>query len=470
MCGIAGFCINPRDTHINARHLASRLLLGIEHRGKDASGAAWRDRRGHMTVQKRALTASEFTPGLSMDKRASMAVLHTRMWTQGSPDNPLNNHPITSGEIIGVHNGYLSNDDQLIRHAEKFGYKRLGEVDSEAIFATIDRVGRDSDEKFDLVAALEEPEAKMAVAWVDLSDENKNTLYLARGDGSPLVVAQTANGSLIFASEADAIKDALEPIGEGIAYLEHVKEGSFMKVRDGLIVEAWSFRPTPAWGYSYRGGSGGGRITTTTTFTGSNTTPKSATSVSTNAITKNHGTTYLDMRYLDIDTEVESLPAASFNSMYKTRCDNIREWMERNAFVAEGESLDNDHAVFEKAAERGAFLRPGAKVFTKFCDDWCEAQVYRLPKTFPEGDYILRVLAPQTDLATGEVYTEPVFLARTVMDIEGEDLYWDLGANGKDDKDDVNKDDVTNEQSEKDESKGGMVVVPLRALTSGDAS
>ena len=42
MCGIAGFCINDADhKKLKTRSIAKSLLLAIQERGEDATGAAW---------------------------------------------------------------------------------------------------------------------------------------------------------------------------------------------------------------------------------------------------------------------------------------------------------------------------------------------------------------------------------------------------------------------------------------------
>lgn len=42
MCGIAGFCLNPKhQSKVNQSELTSQMLLDIEHRGYHATGVAW---------------------------------------------------------------------------------------------------------------------------------------------------------------------------------------------------------------------------------------------------------------------------------------------------------------------------------------------------------------------------------------------------------------------------------------------
>ena len=59
---------------------------------------------------------------------------HCRFPTKGSPQDNRNNHPLVSGNIIGVHNGMISNDDELF---QSFNIERQGLVDTEIIFTLL---------------------------------------------------------------------------------------------------------------------------------------------------------------------------------------------------------------------------------------------------------------------------------------------------------------------------------------------
>jgi amidophosphoribosyltransferase len=59
MCGIAGFCLNPKH-HVNTTELASQMLLDIEHRGYHATGVAWINKEGKRAITKAPISASKF--------------------------------------------------------------------------------------------------------------------------------------------------------------------------------------------------------------------------------------------------------------------------------------------------------------------------------------------------------------------------------------------------------------------------
>lgn len=414
MCGIAGFCRNPNDHDFNANTLAKTLLLGIEHRGKDATGAAWRDKRGNVQVQKHATTASEYVQQLSVWKKASTVILHTRMWTQGPPSNPDNNHPLIAGRITGVHNGQVTNDYELYRALPN--YTPAGKVDSEAIFATINAVN----EKYSVTDALEAPEATMAVSWLDATDE-ANEMHIARGYSNPLIVGQTVGGTVIWASTKDAVIDGAKSVGLELCYLDETEEGTYYKLRDGLIVEKKSFTPAPNWNYSrsYSSTSYGKSSGTYSNSDKTRTVPRKS---------KAMGSDFLDGKYLQYGTAIPAMSSEDYSALNKDRSEAVADWVELHSYVDQADgTLMGDHAIFSEAAARGAFLRPGSRVKVQVSDWLCDAQVYRLPRTFPEGQYILRVIIPRLNdnfEASGKY--DVAFVAKTISDIvDGVDLTFD---------------------------------------------
>lgn len=62
---------------------------------------------------------------------------HARKPTKGETCHSVNNHPILTKHIIGIHNGEISNDDTLFG---SFSMPRRGGVDSEAVFALLEGI------------------------------------------------------------------------------------------------------------------------------------------------------------------------------------------------------------------------------------------------------------------------------------------------------------------------------------------
>lgn len=231
MCGIAGFCLN-KDEHLNARKVSMALLGQIVTRGEDATGASWvksnkETKKAQIEVSKAPVSARKFEPYLAkMPTSARRVILHTRWATQGSPENNLNNHPIVSGRIVGVHNGVLSNDDAVFDYLRE---ARKAQVDSEAAFALLDRT------KYEPYEVLRSLEGRAALAWLDAKD--KRDLHLARCAGSPLAIGQTEMGSLFFASTLTLLVAGCARAGVNLAWAEEIEPYTYLRVRNGEMLE-----------------------------------------------------------------------------------------------------------------------------------------------------------------------------------------------------------------------------------------
>ena len=154
MCGIAGILLGKTEKQNSEQlcELFTANLIANEVRGKDAAGALVLQNDGSWFLEKAALSASEFTTTAGYKKLLAkvndntvLLLGHTRKPTKGTVQNNLNNHPIVRGKTIGVHNGTLSNDDEIfLNHLRAGKNSRIGAVDSEAIFALIDEIPRNT--------------------------------------------------------------------------------------------------------------------------------------------------------------------------------------------------------------------------------------------------------------------------------------------------------------------------------------
>lgn len=171
MCGIVGvFPLNSPNLGVSPamrRGLAfwfhNELLFHTIKRGKDATGMALAfgpqyEGEGDpylWAVLKQPVDAEDFFLNDGTDKRytgqkknANIEFLmgaadnlkrplihilgHARAKTTGSELNPMNNHPILVGNIIGIHNGGVKNYKKIFEKHPNM--TAIGEVDSEAIF------------------------------------------------------------------------------------------------------------------------------------------------------------------------------------------------------------------------------------------------------------------------------------------------------------------------------------------------
>lgn len=234
MCGVAGFSLSETTKNIDATALATALLHGIESRGRDAAGVAWHDQAdGQVWIHKNDVKATAFTPDIDLAD-ARTAICHTRAATKGSPTKNVNNHPIEHDGIVGVHNGVIWNDDDLF---DLLDVERNAQVDSEAAFALIAHGPAAFDAPVDEVLPMLKGSATLA--WLDTAEPD--VLHLARVSSSPLIVAQSQTGSLLFASTRQAVLEAAMSVGFRIKYINELPEGSYLRVKAGRITDVRRF-------------------------------------------------------------------------------------------------------------------------------------------------------------------------------------------------------------------------------------
>jgi glucosamine 6-phosphate synthetase-like amidotransferase/phosphosugar isomerase protein len=231
MCGIAGYSLSPASP-VERTLAAQALLAGIAERGADAVGFAYRTAEGAVDVTKLRGGASALLDEIAVPKESTQALLHVRDYTKGHPDIEVNNHPIRHGTVVGVHNGVIRNDDEVLA---RYGIERSSPemtVDSEAIFALMEL--RRSHPR-----SLRELHGTMAAGWLD--ERRPDSLFLARGISRPLYLGQTST-DLFFAStrRALAIVEAALKVRLEVRAL---KEGRLVEVIEGRIARTKRFRP-----------------------------------------------------------------------------------------------------------------------------------------------------------------------------------------------------------------------------------
>jgi hypothetical protein len=382
------------------------------------------------SIQKQPKTASQFIRTLSVNKNARTCILHTRFGTQGSELDNRNNHPIPVGNIIGVHNGCISNDWSLFRYAIGDD-KRIAKVDSEAIFSLInygvDETLPNADpDPEEFTGLLEMIGGSAAIAWMDRGDRT-NKLHLARLASSPLVIGETKNGSFLFASEEAAIKSACEAVGLELEKIEHIACGYYFTVVDGAITtvdqfepykpvyskSTYSSGPRSAWTnlddddwdrYNPLRGTGGGLAVGELEKADQD----NSRFVVTDEPLVASGTPHLNPFWLNPKENVRLMDAGTYANAYRARERAITDWFE-NLHIAEGEAFGLWYAT-------GADLRPGDWVTTEVYNNMpVFGQIARLPDEFPGGAYIVRAYLPNSDR---EQNYEVALLTRTIDQFE----------------------------------------------------
>jgi glucosamine 6-phosphate synthetase-like amidotransferase/phosphosugar isomerase protein len=231
MCGIAGYSLSATST-VERTLAAQALLAGIAERGADAVGYAYRTPGSTVEIHKQRSGASALLEQVVLPETVTEALVHVRDYTKGHPRIEANNHPIRHGAVVGVHNGIIFNDDELM---EAHGFERAAPrmtVDSEAIFALAEAFSG-------AASALGELRGSMATAWLD--ERRPGTVFLARGVGRPLWVG-SGREEVFFASTKAALEVCERYLRLKLRKRE-VDEGSVVVLADGSELGSERFEP-----------------------------------------------------------------------------------------------------------------------------------------------------------------------------------------------------------------------------------
>jgi hypothetical protein len=175
------------------------MLDEIEHRGGDATGFVALGKSGVTEWHRAACDVPDFKKYRRQVPKGTWTILaHTRYATQGLPAFIENNHPIRRGSFYVIHNGHVSNDQELFKLS---GRTPFGQVDSEAIPARLASLGKLTDAEI----VMEEIHGSAAIAAVD--ERNPGELVLAKGASSPLYVLVT-NKIFLWGSTQSCVKQA----------------------------------------------------------------------------------------------------------------------------------------------------------------------------------------------------------------------------------------------------------------------
>jgi len=149
MCGLCGiiYCgerIPNRIIEYQLKNSFIDMFKACAIRGSDASGIVVLNEDKIYTyknyVRSNKLVEDEevkkIFDTIQIGTRTKAILGHTRAQTKGPFINNFNNHPIIASDVIGIHNGVISNDDVLFETNTQL--KRNGQVDSEIIFRLID--------------------------------------------------------------------------------------------------------------------------------------------------------------------------------------------------------------------------------------------------------------------------------------------------------------------------------------------
>jgi glucosamine 6-phosphate synthetase-like amidotransferase/phosphosugar isomerase protein len=231
MCGIAGYSLS-HESRVDRTLAAQALLAGIAERGADAVGYAWRTQGGGVEIRKQRSGATDLIDRLTVPGDATQALVHVRDYTKGHPRIEANNHPIRHGAVVGIHNGIIVNDEEILAG---HGFERAAPdmtVDSEAIFALVERHARDPH-------VLEQLRGSMATAWLD--ERRPDTVFLARSVGRPLWIGHTRR-EVFFASTRRALEIVESTLRMTLTKRESA-DGAMFELENGHLAQVGRFTP-----------------------------------------------------------------------------------------------------------------------------------------------------------------------------------------------------------------------------------
>lgn len=200
MCGICGIIKLKGNLDNQDLYAMEEMFLAIESRGNDASGIAYINNKGYLTIDRHPIKARQFIKTEPWKKfkqeRPNIVIAHTRLATTGHQDRNRNNHPQPSldKKMALVHNGVIFNHLSV---SQKFSLPRRADVDTEVIMRLIERA--DGDLMAKIQSATSHLRGSYAVAL--LNQDEPDYLYLWRYN-NPIHVAYLAeNDAILFASE-----------------------------------------------------------------------------------------------------------------------------------------------------------------------------------------------------------------------------------------------------------------------------
>ena len=253
MCGIYGVILKPHaaiDWKTTQKLLASLALLSTS-RGKEASGAAFLSDQSIAFI-KEPISASRLLKGknyarivdLEKEKfgttnQEPLAFMgHSRLVTNGTQYVHENNQPVNSCGILAIHNGIVTNVDEL--WAANQDLQRCTDLDTEVMLSLIDKHVRQTGQLINSIrASYQEMEGAASLAMFFASLDQ---IVLATNTGSLYVVEAPDQGITIFASE----KYFLQQIEKNAEYRKLIPDFKIQnqKAFTGRVIELSTLKST----------------------------------------------------------------------------------------------------------------------------------------------------------------------------------------------------------------------------------
>ena len=220
MCGIFGL-IASNESSYKQNFLSNsftKLACLSETRGKDSSGICTFNPisnnidilKGPIPMQKLIKTSvfkKKLSDSFKQKDNIQCAFGHSRLVTNGSQLSDINNQPVFSSGLVGVHNGIIANDEEL--WAKYPDISRKSEIDTEILLALI-RQELIKEESLESAISNSIKQIKGTVSLAFVLDDY-SAFALATNNGS-LYTLTNGKDILYFASEFHIINELQKKI------------------------------------------------------------------------------------------------------------------------------------------------------------------------------------------------------------------------------------------------------------------
>jgi len=223
LCGIAAASVHDSIKHKTLKILL-QALRALEYRGYDSAGiGVYDERERRIKIWKRKGKVIELVKQLyGVKVSAPIGVAHTRWATHGIPSE-VNAHPHTDckGSIAVVHNGIISNYEQLKKELEKEGHVFKSQTDTE-VFAHLFEEEMKHKEPFDAFkSAIRRLDGYYAI--VAITDKDPHRVFFARKE-SPLIIGKGTDLNMVSSDIASLLSfvDKVATLEDGeVGWLTH---------------------------------------------------------------------------------------------------------------------------------------------------------------------------------------------------------------------------------------------------------
>ena len=245
MCGIFGI-LSYKNKLKDINEIVNSLAVESAQRGTDATGIVYVS-AGRMKINKQAVSAYSFKP--NVPKFIKAVIGHTRHSTQGDKSKNYNNHPwsetVKNCQFALAHNGVLINDSALQR---RYGFRSKVQTDS---FVAVQLIKFKNKLDFESIRFMAvEIDGSFSFNILD----NRNNLYLVKGDSPMSILHFRKMGVYVFASTERILWKALveselfDDLQTGNYEQIEIDAGDILKICNNGHIEKEKFR------YSYSSG------------------------------------------------------------------------------------------------------------------------------------------------------------------------------------------------------------------------